>query len=120
MAIDYQRRRVFVLDDETAVADTLGEILNGAGYEAYSRYTPQEILDLAAAVTPDLLITDVALGHESINGIELAIRCGRQFPGCKILLISGHPGTADLQQKFHDVGYHFRLLNKPIHPEQLL
>src|SRR3954465_5596646 len=64
MAIDSQRRRVFVLDDETAVADTLAEILNGAGYEAYSRYTPQEILDLAAAVTPDLLITDVALGHE--------------------------------------------------------
>jgi DNA-binding NtrC family response regulator len=120
MAIDYQRRRVFVLDDEPAVADTLAEILNGSGYEAYARYTPQEILDLAAAVSPDLLITDVALGPQPVNGIEFAIHCERQLPGCRILLISGHPGTTDLHRKFHDAGYDFRLLNKPIHPEQLL
>ncbi len=114
-----RRPRIFVLDDQPLVAESIANVLSAAGFETYARFTPAEILDLTAELTPDLLISDVALGPNSISGFDLAIYFQRFYPQCRAILISGDPNTADLHDRARRSGHEFLLLQKPIHPEKL-
>jgi DNA-binding response OmpR family regulator len=109
---------VLVVDDESAIADTLAEILNRTGYTAMPVYDAESALDTALVMPPEMLITDVMLPGES--GIELAIKVRRIFPDCRILLFSGQAATTDLLASAHRAGHNFELLAKPVHPKDLL
>lgn len=109
---------VLVVDDESAIADTLTEILSRSGYAAVAAYDGSDALETALLTPPELLITDVVL--PGMSGIELAITIKRIFPDCKILLFSGQAATADLLAHAKNAGHYFTLLNKPIHPRDLL
>jgi DNA-binding response OmpR family regulator len=109
---------VLVVDDESAIADTLTEILSRSGYAAMTAYDADEALETALTTPPELLITDVIL--PGMNGIELAVKIRHIFPDCKILLFSGQAATVDLLAHANGAGHHFNLLSKPIHPKDLL
>ena len=109
---------VLVVDDESAIADTLTEILSRSGYAAMPAYDGTDALETALLTPPELLITDVIL--PGMSGIELAITIKRIFPDCKILLFSGQAATSDLLANAKNAGHQFTLLNKPIHPRDLL
>jgi DNA-binding response OmpR family regulator len=107
-----------VVDDESAIADTLAEILTRSGYAAMAAYDGQSALETALLMPPEMLITDVVL--PGMSGIELAITMKRVFPDCKILLFSGQASTSDLLASANRAGHHFALLTKPVHPTDLL
>jgi len=109
---------VLVVDDESAIADTVAEILSRSGYAALTAYDAEEALESALVTPPDMLITDVML--PGMSGIELAIKMRRMFPDCKILLFSGQAATVDLLAAANGAGHHFNLLHKPVHPRDLL
>jgi DNA-binding response OmpR family regulator len=109
---------VLVVDDESAIADTLTEILCRSGYAAQTAYDGNAALEIALLTPPELLITDVML--PGMNGIELAITIRRIFPDCKILLFSGQASTTDLLAAARRNGHQFTLLTKPLHPIDLL
>jgi DNA-binding response OmpR family regulator len=109
---------VLVVDDESAIADTLSEILTRSGYAAMPAYDGQSALETALLMPPEMLITDVVL--PGMSGIELAITVKRVFPDCKILLFSGQASTSDLLASANQAGHHFALLTKPVHPTDLL
>jgi CheY-like chemotaxis protein len=90
---------VLVVDDESAIADTLAQILT-------------------LLMPPELLITDVML--PGMSGIELAITMRRIFPDCRVLLFSGQAATSDLLTSAKRAGHDFTLLSKPVYPTDLL
>jgi DNA-binding response OmpR family regulator len=110
--------RILVVDDESAIADTLTEILSRSGYPAIAAYDGNGALELALLSPPELLITDVVL--PGMNGIELALTVKRVYPDCKILLFSGQASTADLLTRARCAGHSFTLLTKPVPPRELL
>jgi CheY-like chemotaxis protein len=112
------RVRVLVVDDESAIADTIAKILSLSGYPAVSAYDGNDALEIALMRPPEMLITDVAL--PGMNGIELAMTVKRIYPDCKILLFSGQAATSDLLATAGRAGHHFTLLNKPVPPQDLL
>jgi CheY-like chemotaxis protein len=118
-AADMQRPRVLVVDDERVIADTLSVILTRSGFSVMTAYDGESALELAAAVGPDLLLSDVMMGP-GIDGTELAIQMVGIHPDCKVLLFSGHAATVDLLAKARMSGHDFSLLTKPIHPADLL
>jgi DNA-binding response OmpR family regulator len=109
---------VLVVDDESVIADTLAEILTRSGYTGVAEYDADSALETALLTPPEMLITDVVL--PGMTGIELAISVRRIFPECKIILFSGQASTADLLASARADGHHFTLLNKPLHPQDLL
>jgi CheY-like chemotaxis protein len=110
--------KVLVVDDERVIADTLAMILNQSGFEARAVYSGEKAVELAAAFTPDMLITDVIMAD--LNGIDAAIMIRALLPNIKILLFSGQAATADLLEKARAKGYEFEILAKPVHPQDLL
>ena len=109
---------VLVVDDESVIADTLAEILTRSGYTGVAEYDGDSALETALLTPPEMLITDVVL--PGMTGIELALKMRRIFPECKIILFSGQASTADLLASARADGHHFTLLNKPLHPQDLL
>jgi FixJ family two-component response regulator len=109
---------VFVVDDEEVIAKTLALILSGSGFYTKSFTDPSIVLEEARKTEPNLLITDVSM--PGMSGIDLAIEMKRAFPRCKTLLFSGQASTADLLEKARKDGHDFVLLQKPVHPADLL
>jgi CheY-like chemotaxis protein len=110
--------RVFVVDDEPIIASTLAAILQMNGFSARFFTSPLEALTVARTQGPDLLISDVTM--PGISGIELAIRMKAQNPQCKVLLFSGNPASLALLEDARAQGHDFRLLLKPVPPDEFL
>jgi CheY-like chemotaxis protein len=110
---------ILVVDDERVIADTLTVILSRSGFTVMTAYDGRSALELARAVAPQLLLSDVVMGSD-MDGTELAIQVVREIPDCKVLLFSGHASTMDLLDKARDAGHNFTLLTKPVHPADLL
>jgi CheY-like chemotaxis protein len=106
---------ILVVDDERSVADTMTEILDRAGYRSYKAYGASEALDRLHELRPALLITDVMM--PGMDGVELARKAARLYPGIRIFLISGHAGM-EIEGSVQEP--RFDLLPKPIPPEELL
>jgi DNA-binding response OmpR family regulator len=118
MSVDRVQPRVFVVDDEAVIANTLGVILRQQGFEAHSFYLPLEALRAAREMAPDLLISDVVM--PVLSGIDLAIQMRALCPDCKVLLFSGQAATASMLEKARSSGHDFEVLTKPVHPADLL
>ncbi len=109
---------IFVVDDEKTIADTLAVILRQSGYEASAFYDAQSALDKIDSCSPDLVISDVVM--PGMNGVDMAVLIRKRHPECKVLLFSGQASTLNMLKMVGMRGYDFQLLEKPIHPTDLL
>lgn len=112
------RRRILIVDDEAAVADSLRLIFSSQGYDVRTAYSAEEAIDVISKWEPDLAVIDVMLPR--MNGIDLAIIVKDNYPDSQLLLVSGHPGTGELLLKAKDLGHCFEILAKPLHPTLIL
>jgi CheY-like chemotaxis protein len=62
--------RVLIVDDVPMIADTLGLILKGRGFDATVVYSGEDALEIAATLKPDVILSDVVLS--GMSGIGLA------------------------------------------------
>ncbi len=111
------RLRVLVVDDEYAIAFSLGKILEHAGYETEWALSGEKAIEIARHFRPDFLLTDFAM--PGINGLELAVEINTLLPACRVILLSGHELTSR-SAPYSTKGYNFLLLTKPVPPGELL
>jgi DNA-binding NtrC family response regulator len=111
-------KRVFVVDDERIIADSLATILNHSGYQASAFYDAESALLACELGNPDCIITDVVM--PGMSGVDLAVEIKDRFPACRVLLFSGQAATSDLLATVRERGLDFDVLPKPVHPRDLL
>jgi len=111
-------RRILIVDDETAIADTLALIFQLQRYEVRVAYTAERAVEMIAEWVPELAVLDVMLPE--MNGIELALVIKANHPRCHVLLFSGHANTGMLLEEAGRKGYQFEILAKPVQPEVML
>ena len=111
-------RRIFVVDDEKIIADSLSAILRSSGFDARAFYDGASTLAACKVDAPDWIISDVVM--PGLSGIDTAVQIRQIYPNCKILLFSGQAATVDLLKKARDRGHEFEIVAKPIKPETLL
>jgi len=108
---------VLVVDDERVIADTLVAILKARGFSAFAAYDGTQGLEAARVLRPGVIITDVVM--PSMNGIEMAMKVREFLPRTKMILMSGQAATLTLVD-FGPTPKDFLLMDKPVHPRQLL
>jgi DNA-binding NtrC family response regulator len=107
-----------VVDDGIEVGKLLAVMLQMNLFNAVPYTDPQAALEAARAQPPDYLISDIVM--PGMSGIDLAIALHDEIPACKILLFSGQVGAPEPIAAAKDAGYDFALVQKPIHPLQLI
>ena len=114
--------KILIVDDEPAIAESLSEILQAAGYDVATAISGEEAVRRAEKFSPVILLSDVLM--PAMNGFELALQVKKILPECRLLLFSGQASTAQLAKeessRFTRMGYRFELLPKPLHPDALL
>ena len=118
MQIPKANRRILIVDDEMAIADTLALIFKSQHYDARTAYSAERAIEILAEWRPDLAVLDVILPE--MNGIDLAIVVKANYPVCHVLLFSGHANTAMLLEEAGKKGHQFEVLAKPVHPNVML
>jgi CheY-like chemotaxis protein len=113
-----KRPRILVVDDERIIADTMAEILEGAGFQAATAYDGWNALQVAGVLQPDYLLSDVLMPR--MNGVDLAMAIRKMFPAARILLFSGQAGITEILRAAQSQGFQFELIAKPIHPLTLI
>lgn len=112
------RLKVLVVDDESTIADTLVEILNGEGFEAVAASTGDDALELVREFKPDVVISDVIM--PGANGVDIGIQIRDILPKCRIILFSGQSATVNLLREAQKQGHEFEIVAKPIKPQVLI
>lgn len=86
--------RVLIIDDEEQVRKLIREVLEGAGHEVVEARNGREGMKLYEANPTDLVITDLVMPEQ--EGLETITALRRQFPGVKIIAVSGAQQKLDL------------------------
>ena len=120
METDYwtTRNRVLIVDDEDVIAVTLSLIFRAMGYETRTAWSAEEAVELLEEWRPDLALVDVFL--PGMNGVDFGIYLRCVSPQCKVVLVSGHPGSGELRRDAARIGHEMELIPKPVHPRELL
>lgn len=109
---------ILIVDDEKIIADSLANILKDKGFAATAAYDGEQALELATTVEPDVVLSDVIM--PGISGVELALRLIGRIPSCRIVLYSSIAVVTNLLKAPGAMNYPFKLLAKPIHPDDLI
>jgi two-component system response regulator MtrA len=87
------RGRVLVVDDDTALAEMLGIVLRGEGFEPFFCADGAEALDAFRSSRPDLVLLDLMLPGK--DGIEVC-RQIRAESGTPIVMLTAKSDTIDI------------------------
>ena len=112
------KRKILVVDDEQAIADTLAALLKYHGFDVYVAYSGTQALELAFQIKPDLVVSDLMM--PDTDGIEVVRVLKARLPQCRTILFSGSMLDVNLLRAARACGYDGEILVKPVHPSDLL
>jgi len=111
------KKLILLADDSPLIHRHTVPILEDDGYEVRSASDGAEAIELARAITPDLVITDVEMPRVDGYGVCKALKADPATAHVPVLICSSLGEAADLERGF-DAGADDYLV-KPVIPEEL-
>jgi len=108
--------RVLVIEDNPDLRALVRLALEGAGHEVLTATHGQEGLAYLNGHAVDAVVTDLFMPE--MDGIEVIAALRRQFPGVRIVAMSGRPGV-DYLSVAKELGA-ARILRKPFMMDELI
>src|SRR5688572_5363250 len=65
-------KKIFIVDENHASRESLGEFIKGLGHEVFEVTTGLEVIDKACSIRPDLIMMELRL--PGMNGDEVTVR----------------------------------------------
>lgn len=116
MADAPDRIRVYVVDDDPSVLDSLRALLMAHGFEVVPTTSAEEFLVLYEPTVPACLMLDLRM--PGMSGMELQAELSRTAPGLPIVILTAH-GDIPLAVKAMKLGA-IDFIQKPASQEHLL
>ena len=85
--------KILIVEDEKLLADSIGELLRGHGFETDAAYDGETGMQYAELGVYDLLILDVMM--PGLDGYELARRVRARHIGVPILMLTARSAIED-------------------------
>jgi len=82
---------ILIIDDEQDIRDALLMVLESAGHDVRVASNGDEAVELQRSEPADLIITDIIMPGK--DGIETIKEIRQEFPGTRIIAISGGGGV---------------------------
>lgn len=108
--------KVLIVDDETAILESLSGILEDEGYQTLTAENGPDGLEIVSTQKPDIVLLDIWM--EGMDGLEVLSRLKRRNPELPVIMISGHGTIETAVQATQKGAYDF--IEKPPQVERLL
>ncbi len=109
---------ILVIDDEADIRDLVAAILEDDGYSVRTAADAEAGLAAIRARKPALLILDIWIGGEGMDGLEMLDRVKALDPNLPVIMISGHGTIETAVSAIRRGAYDF--IEKPFESERLL
>lgn len=109
---------ILIVDDERDIRELISEILIDEGYQTRLCGSADECLQELKKSVPGLLILDIWLKDNEMDGIDILVKAKREFPQVPVVIISGHGNIEIAVAAIKQGAYDF--IEKPFNIEQLL
>ena len=109
---------ILIVDDERDIRELISEILIDEGYQTRLCGNADECLQELKKSVPGLLILDIWLKDNEMDGIDILVKAKREFPQVPVVIISGHGNIEIAVAAIKQGAYDF--IEKPFNIEQLL
>jgi CheY-like chemotaxis protein len=112
-------RRILLVEDDELLRRTLARLLIRTGYEVDEAINGRAALEQMTQNRADLVVTDMIMPE--MEGVETIVALRRDFPGVKIIAMSGGGMTsAENHLKIADALGSDKIMTKPLVPGQFL
>jgi len=113
-----ERLPILVVDDDSLMLRTIGDILRFKGYDAIPAGTGAEGLTAAGVIdrTPAIALIDLKL--PDMDGIELVSRLRDVAPLLEVVILTGHATIDSAIRALREQSYDYLL--KPVQPDHLM
>ena len=111
-----EKPKIFVLDDNLDMAETVGLMLARAGYQCTVSSQSTKAIDIIAECQPDLIITDLRM--PGVSGMEILEHVKNADPALPVIILTGY-ATVDAAVEGMKKGA-ADFLSKPFHSDELV
>lgn len=108
--------RVLIIDDETAILDTLRILLKRDGFEVITAASGREGLETLRNLRPDFVLTDIRM--PGISGIEILEAARELDPLMPVILMTAQASLQSAIQAVNQGAFHY--IQKPFSNDELL
>ncbi|MBU2596688.1 MAG: sigma-54 dependent transcriptional regulator, partial [Planctomycetes bacterium] len=112
-----EKPAILIIDDEAGHADVLAEALSQSGGETIAVYDAKNAVELLSTKHIDIVITDLNLGDDKINGIDILKTAKEQNPNSDVILITAYATIDTCKEAMREGAFDY--LVKPIDIDQL-
>lgn len=110
-----KRTKILIVDDESIVRDSLGDWLEGVGYDIETAECGEDALRILQQQKIKIMLADLVM--PGMNGIELMKKAKKVVPGISTIIITAHAtiqsAIAAIREGAHDY------VEKPFCPEKI-
>ncbi|HVF39173.1 MAG TPA: sigma-54 dependent transcriptional regulator [Gemmatimonadaceae bacterium] len=106
---DETRPTVLIIDDESAIVDTLRILLKNEGFAAHVAFGGKQGLDQIAALKPDVIISDIRM--PAVGGLDVLSAARAQDPDVPVILMTAQASLQSAISAVNDGAFHY--IQKP-------
>ncbi|MGK2961901.1 MAG: sigma-54-dependent transcriptional regulator [Gemmatimonadaceae bacterium] len=116
MQAQESRPTVLIIDDESAIVDTLRILLKNEGFAAHVAFGGKQGLDQIAAIKPDIIISDIRM--PAVGGLDVLAAARAQDPDVPVILMTAQASLQTAITAVNDGAFHY--VQKPFHNDALI
>ncbi len=110
------RPTVLIIDDESAIVDTLRILLKNEGFAAHVAFGGKQGLEQIAAVKPDIIISDIRM--PAVGGLDILTAARAQDPDVPVILMTAQASLQSAISAVNDGAFHY--VQKPFQNDALM
>jgi len=108
--------RILIVDDETAILDTLRILLKREGFQVETAVGGQQGIDRMHDTRPDVLLSDVRM--PGVGGLEVLLAAREMDPGLPVILMTAQASLQTAIRAVNEGAYYY--IQKPFANDELV
>ncbi len=110
------RPTVLIIDDESAIVDTLRILLKNEGFAAHVAFGGKQGIEQIASIRPDIIITDIRM--PAVGGLDVLSAARAQDPDVPVILMTAQASLQSAISAVNDGAFHY--VQKPFQNDALV
>jgi DNA-binding NtrC family response regulator len=116
MLLQESRPTVLIIDDESAIVDTLRILLKNEGFAAHVAFGGKQGLEQIEAIRPDIVISDIRM--PAVGGLDVLAAAKAQDPDMPVILMTAQASLQTAITAVNDGAFHY--VQKPFQNDALV